>query len=160
MIDVKVSDYGSSDNVLKDIKTINMKIEKEAKRALTRVWNDVYKEAISMCPVDTGTLVSSIKLVVSRSNDFNIGGELKESTFAISGKSASVFNGMIIAGDDKKMNPKNRMTSSQYCSIVHDGAYHNGTWVDGVPFLTMALEKYASKIEKAVNKSIIQAIGE
>jgi hypothetical protein len=157
VIGLKETDSGTKKKVQQEIGKYSDAIGLQANQEIEAIWNKIYNEAIALCPVDTGSLVSTIRLSTDNSN---MGGNIMESG-AFGGKAAMMFNGVIIAGDSS-VNPKNNNKTENYAALVHDGHVGaNGSgWVMGVPFLTGALEKYENELMEAIQKATEKVGGE
>ena len=145
MIGIFESDGGTKKRTQNDLKDFMKKFTKESKQGLEDVWNKIYEDAVANCPVDTMSLVGTIRMVTDSSNPSSgssqaIGGQ------GPTGYSITIFNGAITVGDEAVINPKNGIATSVYASIVHDGSIY----VAGRPFLTDAFLKYEQELYDAV----------
>jgi hypothetical protein len=115
----------------------------EAKSELEKVWDKIYRETVSTCPFDTGTLVGTIKMATGS----KAGEQMDTSS---SGLNKTIFNGTIVVGDDAVLHPNTGIPTSWYAIWVHDGSIY----VDGRPFLTEAFLKYEQELEDAIKNAI------
>lgn len=156
VVPIKESDNGTKKRTRDEVGKLNDAITEEARKELEDVWNRIYNDALANCPIDTGTLVGSIRLTTDSSKDFTTL-DMPESEFSGQGKAVSLFNGMLTAGDDS-INPKSNKASVEYAALVHDGHMaKNGGWVEGSYFLTKALEDNEDALFRAIQKAIDKA---
>ena len=144
MVLIKESDGGTKKLVIKKLEEFRRELSPKLHMELDRVWNQVWMDAIDMCPVITGTLVSTIKIV-----EGGLGG-------IVSGgiKQLMVIDKTIMAGDVNLINPKSGMPCI-YAILVHDGhRTRSGSWVAGQPFLADAIMKNEAAIMAACNKAL------
>ncbi|GEM_PF-1699953 len=152
MIGLEETDNGSKKKVSEELGGLGKKLNDDLRERLEKIWNDIYNDAVAECPVDTGSLVTSIKLVV---DDSNLEGGGAGIDISSSGMSENVYNGTITAGDDAIINPKNGIPTSTYAIMVHDGHFTvDGTWVEGIPFLSDALDKHSAELEAAIDDAM------
>jgi len=156
VIGLEETDNGSKEKTQKEVKKFMDSISEEAKQRLEEVWNAIYNEAIANCPIDTGSLVGTIKLQTEN--------EISEEMQGVGGsyvmegggeKAVSIFNGTITAGDDAVINPKNNMPTTVYAALVHDGHFDRaGNWIEGVFFLTDAIDAHELELEEAIDAAL------
>lgn len=147
------SDNGTKQGTADNLKKIPENINKDAKARLEDIWNTIYLEAVGNCPIDTGSLVSTIQLVTSDEDIGTWEGEAQPTGSAE--KAIAFFNGTITAGSDSVINPKNGMPTSQYAAYVHDGHFDkSGRWIDEQPFLTDAFYNHLDELQEAVDEVI------
>jgi hypothetical protein len=130
---------------------IPLRINKKVKSRLEDVWHKIYEMAVMNCPVDTMTLVGTIRMITGLDayGSSAMGGGAPSGGYGV-----SMFNGTITVGDST-VNPKNRKTSAEYAALVHDGnATASGGWVPARPFLTDALAYYESELLEAIDEAL------
>jgi hypothetical protein len=150
MIGIKETDNGTKRRTIGQIADFQKKFDNETRQGLENVWNKIYEDAVANCPVDTMSLVGTIKLVTGD----KAGQQVLNSTIIGSGMSQTVFNGTITVGDDAVINPKNGIPTSWYAIWVHDGHWDaGGKWVAGRPFLSDAFDKYEAELMAAIAKA-------
>lgn len=159
---VSEDDNGTKKKVIDDISEAQQKLIEEAQSKLDEVWMKILETAIMLCPIDTGTLVQTIRLeqgsgvtseegafVESYSTPTGAGG---------SDKSIIIYDSTITAGDETVINPRTGQPCI-YASWVHDGHYDRaGKWVEGIPFLEEAIEEHSAELDEAMN-AMFDAIG-
>ncbi len=150
MIGLNETDNGTKRRLQSDLQSFHRKFDNETRMALEDVWQKIYEEAVANCPVDTMSLVGTIKLVTGDS----AGQQIPTSNIIASGMSMTLFNGTITVGDDAVVNPKNNIPTSWYAIWVHDGHFNrDGRWVNGQPFLSDAFDKYEAELNTALSKA-------
>lgn len=132
-------------------------ITEAARNRIEEVWTKIYEMALSLCPVDTGSLVSTIRLIsggdLTENSGETIGGGLP-----MVGEGASIYNGIITVGDPTVVNPKNHQPTSVYANMVHDGHFNSGGgYIQGVPFLTDAIDAYEGELMEAIEDALHEA---
>jgi len=119
--------------------------------ALWGWWKKVYLDAIKYVPVDTGALRHSIRIQRGRQpqGPFNTGAGLGR----INGKDLDEYatEFYILAGGMGVINPK-KETEVDYAQAVHDGYVSGGSWHQGRPFLTQAIEKNIGTLSTDMEK--------
>jgi hypothetical protein len=112
---------------------------------LDRIWNKIKMDAVAMCPKDTGSLASTIRVVDS---------EVADASLGTPDKSIEIFGKAIIAGDLMRTNPKTH-SPIDYAQLVHDGYIRsNGVLYVGIPFLTYALALNDSALQAAIDRAL------
>ena len=125
-------------------------LPKKIKEELERVWQNILNDAKRLCPVDTGTLRSTIRVADMSAI---------MSGFSPHIKGVQVFNKAIIAGDYTVINPKTGRPCN-YAVWVHDGhRLRDGRFWAGVPFLTEALMMNEAELMKAIDKALKAVFG-
>jgi len=147
-IAIQEDDAGTKKDTLEALKKLKKdiadgdKIQKE----LARIWKKILRDAINMCPKDTGALARTIRIT-------------KVPTGSIMGgwsriKEITLFDRSIIAGDVTQTNPKTK-TPVDYATWVHDGhVRRDGLFHAGVPFLTHAIAMNEQELEKAIDRAL------
>lgn len=140
---LKESDEGTKGQVIKKVKEYDKKLDATLKQKLDVVWDKVLWDAIMECPVITGTLASTVRIVEGA-----FGGLMGSH---IAGR--MIFDRTITAGDETITKPDG--SPCIYAQWVHDGYIHprSGKWIAGNPFLEIALEKNFAELEKAINEA-------
>jgi hypothetical protein len=119
----------------------------EIEMELQRAWNKVKVDAVTICPKDTGSLASTIKIVAT---------EQVDSLFGSPNKSITLFDRAIIAGDETKINPKTKGPVN-YALPVHDGYMRrDGAIYLGTPFLSYALANNEDALEAAIDRALMK----
>ena len=128
--------------IISDLTEIRDGIEDELSAELAKIMLQVQQLAIEMCPKDTGALASSISLE---------GGALEKSA------GPDFYEQNIFAGNESIVNPKTGVSTAEYALYVHDGhAMPDGSFWEGVPFLSDALAAFAGEIENAVQRALAE----
>jgi hypothetical protein len=152
MIGILESDKGSKGKVAKKLEEDNKKLNKDIQGSLDEVWDKIFEAAIMLCPIDSGTLLSTIR-IVKNSPDILLSGGIGGFPKAI-----TIYDSTIIAGDEAVTRPDGYPCI--YAQWVHDGHFTPwGTWVPPQPFLTDAILMYEKELEDAVIR-VIKAIEE
>jgi hypothetical protein len=112
-------------------------LEDELRAELDAVMQKILATAIDLCPKDSGALASSINLD---------SGTIEAGDF---------YGNSIYAGDPNITNPKTGKSTNTYAQLVHDGhVMRDGSFYEGVPFLTEALLTYEAELESAVDRAL------
>lgn len=129
--------------VMAQLAEIRDNLTTEVQAELALVMEKIKEAAISLCPVSSGALRSSINLE---------GGEIQASTNSVE------WN--IYAGSPDIINPISGKPTSEYALFVHDGhAMADGTFWSGTPFLEEAILMYLEELENIMDK-IMKSLGE
>jgi hypothetical protein len=124
--------------VMAQLAEIRDGIEDELRAELDAIMERVKEAAISLCPADTGSLRSSIRLD---------SGTIQ----------AGDFYGSNIYAGDETVNPKTGKTTAEYAQLVHDGhAMRDGSFWEGIPFLSDAMAQYEGELESAVDMALAE----
>jgi len=140
------TDDGTKEGAIDDAKTYNKKLQKKFAQAMDAWWEDVKMTAIALCPVDTGTLASTIRIVVQAPS-----GESYEVSAGAEGHPEIVQ--MIVAGG-LLVNPKTGRICD-YAQVVHDGYPEEGR--EPNPFLTSAIMLNMGELETILNNLLSEA---
>lgn len=148
------TDNGTKREVVEALKKYDKKLSKTVADRLEQVWDQILWDAIMECPIVTGTLVSTIKIVEGAFGDM-MGTHIAART---------VFDRSIVAGDETIINPRTGQPCI-YAQWVHDGHSQSGTgrWIAGHPFLEIALDMNMAELETAIEaamKEMEQTFGE
>lgn len=140
---LKESDDGTKQKVVKKIEEYDKKLDDTLRQKLDKVWDKVLWDAIMECPIITGTLASTIRIVEGAFGGL-MGGH-------IAGR--MVFDRTITAGDETVTKPDG--SPCIYAQWVHDGFIHprSGRLTRATPFLEIALERNFAELEKAINEA-------
>jgi hypothetical protein len=163
VIIISETDDGTKMKTKYEIEKFSRKLPEEIRAELEEIWDKIWMEAINLCPIDTGALASSIKVLEGASETLGGmgGGNVKTVTAGPSLSGELVFDRTIMAGDEIIINPKTGKSTAVYASLVHDGhMMRDGTFWHGVPFLTEAVAKYEGELMAAVDKAIQELSGE
>jgi len=152
---VSEDDAGTKQALKEHIEGLQDKLIEEAQSKLDAVWDKIFQSAIMLCPIDTATLVGTIKIEKGYGATTEEGAFTDSFTSATaaggSTKSVIVYDSTITAGDENKINPKTGQPCI-YAGWVHDGHYSTtGKWVEGVPFLEMAIFENSAELDDALN---------
>jgi hypothetical protein len=124
--------------VMGELAQIRDSLEDSIKQELDAIMQKVKESAISLCPKSSGALASSIEIDNS--------GTVQAGDF---------YGNSISAGSPDIINPITGKATSDYALLVHDGhAMPNGSFWEGVPFLTEAYLLYESEIENAIDRAL------
>jgi hypothetical protein len=119
------------------------------------VWDKILEEAIMTCPIDTGTLMSTIKLIDNsgaEADDSFAGASYTAADGPSGNKTVTVYDCSIQAGDENAFRkPKEPCIYAQW---VHDG--HGN--VPARPWLAEAVDKYADELDAAID-DVVEAMG-
>jgi hypothetical protein len=140
---VTESDDGTKQRTIEDFKDMENNIIRATAWYMDEVWKWIRDLAVDMCPKDTGALASSIFLG-------------SEGTLVVtSGSQGDFYNNSISAGDPNIINPKTGKATSEYVMFVHDGhLMRDGSFWEGIPFLTYAVAMFEIELEECVDKAI------
>lgn len=134
------TDFGSKGRAKRATEEFPKGITREGKWRLEAWWFQVLQTARALCPVDTGTLMSTIRIEMK--------GTSETGSYEISFVPKSdMLNSEIVAGG-MLINPKTgRMCD--YAQAVHDGHFtRSGKWVPEQPFLRMAVNLHIHELDK------------
>jgi hypothetical protein len=146
------SDNGTKGRVKQTLRDISTELPAQVAQELEDVWNRIWMDAIDLCPKKTGALAASINVI---SGGIGVGGGLGQERTARSPISNWIFDRTIVAGDETVINPETGKTTAEYAEWVHDGhIMRDGTFWEGVPFLTQALMAHEAELEAAVAKAM------
>jgi hypothetical protein len=137
------------DEMKKSLEKMEKSIQngKEIEEELAAVWEKIRLDAFSNCPMDTGSLASTIRVIKTSLGNM-VGGNS-------SIKSITLFDRTIVAGDYMTINPKTNKPVD-YASFVHDGYTKGGYVNNGTPFLTNALAKYNAELDAAIERALVK----
>jgi hypothetical protein len=140
-------DKGSNKDTIEALENLEKDIgkSKAIEDELTKVWEKIRMDAFTDCPMDTGSLASTIRVIKTPL------GSMMSGNSPI--KSITIFDRTIVAGDNMTINPKTNK-GVDYASLVHDGYSKGGYINNGKPFLTNALAKNDAELMEAVNKAL------
>ena len=148
MIGIFESDNGSKERVKSWINEFKKEFSQQIAQELAEIMNSIYEEALEECPKETGALASSIRIVEGAGE----GAGISES---LGGGGEEIFCYSIVAGSDEDVNPKTGKPTSEYAMLVHDGhLMRDGSFWEGVPFLTDAIAKYEAELEECVQRAL------
>jgi hypothetical protein len=132
------------------LNNIKDNINEEVAAACEEVWQKIKDAACDLCPVDTGSLRSSIAL----------GSEGGSGTIQAS-EANEFYSDTISAGDPSIVNPKSGKGTDEYAIYIHDGhMMRDGTFYEGEPFLEDALMLYEDELIEAVNRALNDLFGD
>lgn len=149
-------DGGTKKRVIDDIVWVQDSLIEEAQSRLDEVWDKILETAIMLCPFDTGTLMTTIRIEKGYGATSEEGAFVDSFTTSASGgeggtKSVIVYDSTITAGDETVINTRTGQPCI-YAGWVHDGHYDKaGKWVNGVPFLEEAIEENSAELDAALN---------
>ena len=144
---IKEDDAGTKKRAIRSLEKLRRKFQNgDFKAELDRVMNKIKLDAVAMCPKETGTLASTIRLT-----ELPLG-MMTGSWSRI--KEVMIYNKSIVAGDITKTNPKTKRPCD-YASWVHDGhKMRDGRMWNGVPFLTLAIAKNRLELDRAIDRAL------
>lgn len=134
--EITETDDGTKEGAVADAEAYQKRLNKKFIQAMDDWWEDVKMTAIALCPVDTGTLASTIRIVVQAPS-----GTSYEVSAGAEGHPEIVQ--MIVAGG-LLVNPKTGRICD-YAQVVHDGYPEEGR--DPNPFLTSAIMLNMDRLE-------------
>jgi hypothetical protein len=147
MIGIFESDNGTKEKTKMEIQDISGDLPDQIRAELEGIWQQVKNTAIDLCPKDQGSLASTIDIVEGA----DVGSGISQTT--LTGQEIANFS--IVAGSDDIFNPKTGKPTSEYAILVHEGhIMRDGTFWEGVPFLTEALLMYEDELEAAVDRAM------
>jgi len=148
-IQITEDDNGTKRLTINKLKKVSKRLTPELRAELDQVWDNVLMDAIGECPILSGALASTIRIVEGA-----FGGMMG----GVVGR--MVFDRSITAGDETILNPRG-VPTSHYASSVHDGYTHprSGNWIAGYPFLEIALDRNMADLERAINR-VLKSLGE
>jgi hypothetical protein len=150
MIGIEEDDAGTKRGIIDNLEETKEKLIEEAQSRLSDVWQKIFDTAFMLCPVESGTLQSTIELIEGDSTSEGAsytpeggGGE----------KAVTIYNSTIIAGNAGITKPDG--TPCIYAEWVHDGHFNRGgTWVEGQPFLEDAILEHEAELDQAINEML------
>ena len=156
MIGIEEDDNGSKKALADSLSASQTQLVEDAQSKLDEVWDKIYETALMLCPVDTGTLLSTIKIVQGDS------GTPEGSSYTPEGsggeEAITIYDSTIMAGDESVINPKSGMPCI-YAQWVHDGHLtRGGTITEPQPFLEDAILEHEAELDEAIN-DMMDAIG-
>lgn len=151
---IQESDNGTKQEVMETIGNIERELPQEIADELSRIWYEIWMDAIEFCSktMDTGALASSINVIE--------GGMVVQGGMGLSRTPRQpignwIFDRSIIAGDVTVINPKTGKPTSLYAEWVHDGhMMRDGTFWEGNPFLQDALDAHEAELDMAVERAM------
>ncbi len=147
MAAIEEDDAGTKQGVIDNVNQINDKLIEEAQAKLQAVWQKILDTAIMLCPVDTGTLQGTVRLIEGDSTPEGAsytpeggGGE----------KAVTIYDSTIIAGDENVTKPDG--SPCVYAEWVHDGHFSkSGRWIEAQPFLEDAILEHEDELDEAID---------
>lgn len=158
MVVVYEDDDGTKGATIAQTNEVMDGVIEDAQTRLDAVWDKIFETAIMLCPIDTGTLVQTIRIEkgFGQGESGVEGADIESfSTPAAGGsiKSVIVYDSTIIAGDENVFKPNGQPCI--YASWVHDGHYSQaGQWVEGQPFLEEAIMEHIDELDEAVQQAL------
>ncbi len=109
------------------------------KRVWDNFWKKVESDAKAFCPVRTGALWSTVKVIdIGETGDIGAP-EFQKISVIMPAQDIQKDTRAIVAGDISVINPESGKPVT-YAQAVHDGYMsRTGTWVAGNPFLDMSI---------------------
>lgn len=143
------TDYGSKGRAKTATEQFPIEVTKEAKWRLKAWWYTVKETARALCPVDTGTLQSTIRIQER--------GRPPEGYYeVVYAPKNELINSQIIAGG-LMVNPKTGRICD-YALAVHDGHFtRSGKFIPEQPFLRMAIQLHIKELDKILADSVKMA---
>jgi hypothetical protein len=146
MIVIEETDDETKQQLVEDLEKQNEKLHEDLQDSLSDIWQKIFDYAFILCPVETGTLQSTLRLITnepaSEWTSYSGGGGNKVLT---------VFDSSIMVGDESVSRPDGYPCI--YGQWVHDGHFTPwGTWVEAQPFLEDAVLAFESELEEAIQK--------
>ena len=151
---VTESDNGTKQKVMDNLNDINEELPSAIMQELDAIWMAIWMDAIAFSSktMDTGALAASINVIEGGMGE---GGGMGLSRTPRQPVGNWIFDRSITAGDVSVVNPKTGKTTAMYADWVHDGhAMRDGTFWQGNPFLTDALDAHEAELEAAVEKAM------
>jgi len=150
VVEKDIRAFEEEEKLKRDLRKAQGIINRKYRDELIEWWERVKETAKKLCPVDTGTLRRSIRVV--RLAEANIGLYAEKAVFA-----SPLVNRMIVAGGSAYINPKTKRPCD-YATYVHDGhRIPSGGFVPPRPFLTDAVNLHLPELERILDK-IFEAI--
>lgn len=142
---ISETDNGTKQVVADTMRDYGVALPEAIAAELDTIWDQIRNDAIDLCPKESGALASSIELESE-------GGSGARGIASVSGN--EFYHNAIYAGNDDTHNERGQPTSL-YVNWVHDGhKMPNGSFWEGVPFLTQALENHEAELEEAVDRAL------
>lgn len=144
------SDAGTKKATKRATRRTSIKLSEDMKRSLGQWWDEVLMDAIFLCPKETGALSRTIR--VEPLVEELAGGFAKEATITESGLPQNLIGSKIVAGGEL-----DSLTGRfvNYAQARHDGHLtRSGGWVEGVPFLTEAIEMNMPKLDMYIAQAL------
>jgi len=130
--------FAQEAEVKRQLEEIRDELCEQITNELDAIMEQIKADAILLCPVDTGSLRSSISLTggaISVGNDF--------------------YEASIYAGDPSIINPKSGKGTDEYAELVESGhALRDGTFWEGSGFLSQAMMMHEAELESAVDRAM------
>lgn len=147
MIGIFESDNGTKAECRKKLEKFQETLPEEIRKRLDMVWDKIWNDAIMLCPIETGALAASIKVIEGGMGGF-LGGIV----------AFPIYDKTIVAGDIAVTNPKTNIPTSEYALLVHDGhPTKGGGFVSANPFLLDALRMNEAELMEAVDEAMKMA---
>mgnify|MGYP001054056052 CR=1 FL=1 len=140
-VQIQEDDNGTKEKTIEEIDGIKKELPPEVAKQLNKVWEKILRDARTLCPVDTGTLKSTIRTMRTPKGlmSSGVGGS----------KDFIIFDRALVAGDSTVTKPTGEPCI--YARWVHDGhVMRNGQFWAGVPFLANALDMNETELEAAI----------
>lgn len=149
-IELSETDYGSKGRARVAAERMPQKISEEARPQLQAWWERVKATAQSLCPIDTGSLMLSIRiepLTITFGENFEIAVSPNE----------QLINSQIVAGG-MIVNPKTGRLVD-YAKAIEEGHFTvSGSWVPPNPFLEMAINIHIGELYQILDNSIEKSV--
>jgi len=130
MIGLQETDSGTKDMVKYSLTKGQREMIDKWYDSLTEIWDKILEEAIMECPIDTGTLVSTIRIVDNAGPPF--GGQ----------KAITIYDTSIVAGDPFVINPKTGRPCDYACFTENNFVVSNPK-VYSIPELQEGIKVYS-----------------
>lgn len=142
-IGIEESDNGTKQRLKDRLEKDQEKISKDVANNLEEVWQKIFDWAFINCPYETGTLQSTMDLVI---NDVG----LMSGAWTTS-KAITIFDSTISAGDESASRPDGYPCI--YATWVHDGHFTpQGIWVPPQPWLADAIAMFEDELWDAIKR--------
>lgn len=149
-ISITETDNGSKGRAITAADRFPEELSVEAKWKIRVWWEKVLDTARALCPVDTGTLQTTIR-IEDIDMDF---GSYFEKTFS---PQHELINSQIVAGG-LLVNPKTGRVCD-YAQAVHDGHFtRSGRWMPPVAFIEMAIQIHSPELDYIMSKALDKVI--
>lgn len=149
---INETDMGSKARAKKACDELPASITKETRWQLRAWWERVLATARLLCPIDTGTLMSTIRIqermaAMTEGYPFEVVYTPKN----------EIISSEIVAGG-LMVNPKTGRICD-YAQAVHDGHFtRSGRWIPPQPFIQDAINIHINELEHIINRALDKSI--
>jgi hypothetical protein len=145
--EIEETDYGSKGRAIAATKQFPVVLSGEARWRLRVWWEKVLETARLLCPIGTGTLMATGRIVDKASPDVGGSFEVARSINDELISSMIVFGGILV-------NPISGRICD-YAQAVHDGHFTvNGRWIPPQQFVTDAMNLHMMELDQILGEAV------